>query len=89
MSYDEKIAMMREQLGEVAVKAFELQVVLDESFAGDYQVAYAYGNDEAPAKVYERVTEHGAKTMGMAHEDYKELLADVYAYLDAIDETSV
>lgn len=67
LNYD---LLLREHNGDLVANVYAKQCMLNESFDGDYHVAYAFGGPSAPLQVHEKVAEIGAKEMGLDHDVY-------------------
>lgn len=78
--------LLREHNGDLVANVYQKQVSLNESFDGDYHTAYAYGNEDAPRVVHERVAAIGAKDLGLDVDVYLELWDEaVHALLEYND----
>ncbi len=65
--------LLRETVSPIHADVYSMQRNLNENFAGDYHIAYAYGNENSPREVHERVAASGAEQLGMPVEDYLRL----------------
>lgn len=75
MSYNLEL-LVRDTLGEDAWNVYNTQSILNQAFASDYNLAYAYGPEGEPQRVHERVASLGANQLNL----------DLHDYLDTWDE---
>jgi len=65
--------LLRETVSPIHSDVYSMQVKLNESFAADYHIAYAYGNENSPEEVHKKVAAVGAEQLDMPVEDYLRL----------------
>lgn len=85
MSYNLEL-LVRDTLGEDAWNVYNTQSILNEAFASDYNLAYAYGPTTEPRKVHERVAAEGAKQLNLDLQDYLDTWDEVVELIDAFQE---
>lgn len=62
--------LLRETVSPKHADVYSLQEKLNESFAHDYQIAYAYGPEGEPQRIHQRVASGGAEQLGIPLADY-------------------
>jgi hypothetical protein len=78
---------LSEVLGEDAAKVYNTQTVLNRSYESDYIAAYAYGNENEPLKVHNRVAAIGAKELGLDLDEYLRVWDEAIEAINSFWET--
>ena len=65
--------LLRETVSPIHADVYDMQTKLNESFAGDFHIAYAYGNENSAMEVHQRVAAGGAEQLNMPLTDYLRL----------------
>ncbi len=65
--------LLRETVSPTHADVYSMQTQLNESFAADYQIAYAYGHENSAKEVHQKVASGGAEQLNMPLADYLRL----------------
>jgi len=65
--------LLKETVSPMHAEVYAMQEKLNESFAHDYHVAYAYGPIGEPERVHQRVASGGAEQLNIPLTDYLRL----------------
>lgn len=65
--------LLRETVSPIHADVYTMQEKLNEAFAHDYHVAYAYGPLGEPERVHQKVAAGGAEQLGIPLTDYLRL----------------
>lgn len=65
--------LLRETVSPTHADVYSMQTQLNESFAADYQIAYAYGHENSAKEVHQKVASGGAEQLNMPLVDYLRL----------------
>lgn len=79
--------LLTDHLGKFGADVYLTQASLNQSFAHDYHVAYAYGPESEPQRVHERVAAIGAEQLGISVEDYLRVWDDAVAVIMEVHNT--
>jgi hypothetical protein len=74
--------LITESMGPDCWAVYSTQEKINEAYAGDYALAYAYGPESAPREVHLRVAEAGARELGLDTNDYLETWEEVVEFID-------